>query len=57
MRIRRLPTGTQEGLLQQALEKIARIQRVEVFTDKNEAIAELESPAVRIYLADSCGFI
>ena len=41
-----MPIGTQEGLLQQTLEKIANVQRVEVFEDKNEAIAELESPAV-----------
>ncbi|KIP09711.1 hypothetical protein PHLGIDRAFT_22785 [Phlebiopsis gigantea 11061_1 CR5-6] len=45
IRVRGLPTGTQEGLLQQTLEKIANVQRVEVFVDRNEAIAELESPA------------
>lgn len=32
--------------MQQTLEKIANVQRVEVFVDRNEAIAELESPAV-----------
>ncbi|KAJ3554397.1 hypothetical protein NM688_g3135 [Phlebia brevispora] len=45
VRLRNLPSGTQEGLLQQALEKVARVKRVEVFLDKNEAVAELESPA------------
>ena len=53
VRIRGLPTGTQEGLLQQCLEKLARVTRVEVFADKNEAIAELETPAVCI-LAGNC---
>ncbi|OBZ68772.1 hypothetical protein A0H81_11060 [Grifola frondosa] len=45
VRIRNLPPGTQEGLLQQALEKHAAIKRVEVFTDKNEAEVELENAA------------
>ncbi|CAL1712564.1 unnamed protein product [Somion occarium] len=45
VRIKNLPDGTQEGLLQQALEKRAAIKRVEAFTEKNEAIAELENPA------------
>ena len=46
VRIRGLPEGTQEGLLQQLLEKLAIVQRVEVFVDKREAIAEMENPAV-----------
>ncbi|OCH91935.1 RNA-binding protein Prp24 [Obba rivulosa] len=45
VRIRKLPPGTQEGLLHQALEKIAAVKRVEVFSDKNEADVELESAA------------
>ncbi|KAI0338891.1 hypothetical protein BDW22DRAFT_1409299 [Trametopsis cervina] len=45
IRIRGLPAGAQEGLLQQAIEKHARVQRVEVFQNSNEAIAELETPA------------
>jgi len=34
-------------LLQQVLEKIAPVKRVEVFVDKQEAVVELENPAVR----------
>ncbi|EPQ51022.1 hypothetical protein GLOTRDRAFT_66218 [Gloeophyllum trabeum ATCC 11539] len=45
VRLRNLPPGTQEGLLQQALEKIARVKRVEVFANLNEAVAELDNPA------------
>ncbi|KAK7690329.1 hypothetical protein QCA50_006986 [Cerrena zonata] len=45
VRIKNLPAGTQEGLLQQVLEKRAHIKRVEVFTDSNEATVELENPA------------
>ncbi|TFK52241.1 hypothetical protein OE88DRAFT_1657387 [Heliocybe sulcata] len=45
VRLRNLPPGTQEGLLQQMLEKIARVKRVEVFANLNEAVAELDSPA------------
>lgn len=48
VRVRNLPQGTQEGLLQQLLEKHAQIQRVEVYQDINEAVVELESPAVSI---------
>ncbi|CAA7261390.1 unnamed protein product [Cyclocybe aegerita] len=40
-----LPPATQEGLLQQALEKIIPVKRVEVFLDKQEAVVELENPA------------
>lgn len=46
MRIRNLPAGTQEGLLQQAMEKIANVKRVEVFVDLKEAVMELENAAV-----------
>ncbi|PSR71958.1 hypothetical protein PHLCEN_2v12168 [Hermanssonia centrifuga] len=46
VRIRNLPAGTQEGLLQQALEKLAKVTRVEVFEERREAIAELESLAL-----------
>ncbi|KAI0795287.1 hypothetical protein BC629DRAFT_315116 [Irpex lacteus] len=45
VRVRGLPSGTQEGLLQQVLSKHAQVKRVEVFQDTNEAIAELENPA------------
>ncbi|KAJ3565020.1 hypothetical protein NP233_g7910 [Leucocoprinus birnbaumii] len=45
VRIRGLPPNTQEGLLQQALEKIALIKRVELFEDKHEAVVELETAA------------
>ncbi|KAK7469083.1 Splicing factor [Stygiomarasmius scandens] len=45
VRVKNLPPGTQEGLLQQAMEKLALVKRVEVFTDKNEAVVELENAA------------
>ena len=41
-----LPPGTQEGLLQQALEKHATISRIEVFNQKNQAVVELSSASV-----------
>ncbi|KAF9527604.1 hypothetical protein CPB83DRAFT_934295 [Crepidotus variabilis] len=43
--VRNLPPSTQEGLLQQALEKIIPVKRVEVFLDRQEATVELENPA------------
>ncbi|KAJ7175442.1 hypothetical protein C8R46DRAFT_64994 [Mycena filopes] len=45
VRVRNLPAGTQEGLLQQTLEKIAKIKRVEVFVDLKEAVVELDNAA------------
>ncbi|KAI0755299.1 RNA-binding protein Prp24 [Daedaleopsis nitida] len=45
VRVRNLPPGTQEGLLQQALEKHAQVKRVEVFQDEAEAEVELENAA------------
>ncbi|KAG6903150.1 hypothetical protein C0995_004697 [Termitomyces sp. Mi166 len=45
VRIRNLPTNTQDGLLQQAFEKIAVVKRVEVFIGQNEAVVELENAA------------
>ncbi|KAF8158295.1 hypothetical protein B0H34DRAFT_708196 [Crassisporium funariophilum] len=45
VRIKNLPPATQEGLLQQVLEKIAPVKRVEVFIDKQEAVVELQNPA------------
>ncbi|KAI9464990.1 hypothetical protein BJY52DRAFT_1247790 [Lactarius psammicola] len=45
LRIRDLPDGTQEGLLQQTVEKLAPVNRVEVFVDKREAVVEFQSQA------------
>ncbi|CDO70855.1 hypothetical protein BN946_scf184801.g48 [Trametes cinnabarina] len=45
VRVKNLPAGTQEGLLQQALEKHAKVKRVEVFADLGEAEVELENAA------------
>ncbi|KAH9925562.1 RNA-binding protein Prp24 [Fomitopsis serialis] len=45
VRVRNLPANTQEGLLQQALEKLAPVKRVEVFADKAEAEVQFESAA------------
>ena len=53
VRVRNLPAGTQEGLLQQALEKIAPVKRVQVFVDQQEAVVELESAAVRFLFSPS----
>ena len=40
----------QEGVLQQLLEKIVPIKRVEILADEGEAVVELESVAVCIVL-------
>lgn len=48
VRVRNVPAGTQEALLQQAFEKVSLVRRVELFGDKNEAVVELETPAVSI---------
>ncbi|OWZ67231.1 hypothetical protein AYX14_00331 [Cryptococcus neoformans] len=45
VRLSNLPEGTQEGLLQQALEKIVPVRRLEMFVRSHEALAELESQA------------
>lgn len=47
VRIKKLPPGTQEGLLQQVLEQHAGVKRVEVFEEINEATVELENISVR----------
>lgn len=46
VRLHNLPESTQEGLLQQALEKVIPVKRLEMFLSSREAIAELESQAV-----------
>jgi hypothetical protein len=50
--IRDLPDGTEEGLLQQAVEKLAPVNRLEVFADKHEAVVEfqLAADAARLLL-------
>lgn len=45
VRVKNIPGGTQEAVLQQAFEKIAAVRRVELFTDRGEAVVELESAA------------
>ncbi|TFK73607.1 hypothetical protein BDN72DRAFT_761449 [Pluteus cervinus] len=45
IRIRNVPSGTQEGLLQQFFEKITRVKRLELFADLGEAVVELETSA------------
>jgi len=45
VRIRNLPTGIQEGLLQQVLEQHAAVKRVEVYEELNQATVELENAA------------
>ena len=48
VRLHGLPPKTQEGLLQQALEKIVPLKKLEVFQDLGQATAELRSVAVSI---------
>jgi len=48
VRIRGLPPQAQEGLLQQFLDKLTSIKRVEIFEDKHEAVVELENTAVNL---------
>ncbi|KAK7056983.1 Splicing factor [Paramarasmius palmivorus] len=45
VRIRNLPPSTQEGLLQQVIEKVAEVKRLEFFADLNEAVVELTNAA------------
>lgn len=47
VRIKKLPPGAQEGLLQQVLEQHADVKRVEVFEEIHEATVELENVLVR----------
>ena len=47
VRIKNLPPGAQEGLLQQVLEQHAGVKRVEVFEELNQATVELENASVR----------
>ena len=42
-----IPAGMQEALLQQALEKIVPVRRLELFAKTKHAQAELENQAVR----------
>lgn len=42
-----LPPKTQDGLLQQCLDKLTNVKRVEVFNEKAEAIVELAAISVR----------
>ena len=46
VRIKNLPPGVQEGLLQQVLEQHARVKRVEVFEEIDQATVELENTSV-----------
>ncbi|KAG8973011.1 Splicing factor [Tulasnella sp. 425] len=46
VRIKKVPSGTEEGLLQQAIEKVASgVKRVEIFKDTGEATVEFDSMA------------
>lgn len=48
IRVKNLPVNTQEGVLQQLFEKFVSVKRLELFEDINEAVVELESPAVSL---------
>lgn len=45
VRLHNVPEGTQEGLLQQALEKLVSVKRLEMFAKQHEAVALLEHAA------------
>jgi squamous cell carcinoma antigen recognized by T-cells 3 len=45
LRIPDLPDNTEEGLLQQAVEKLAPVNRLEVFSVRHEAVVEFQSAA------------
>ena len=47
VRIQGLPERSQEGLLQQALEELVPVKRLEIFAKSHEAIAELTLASVR----------
>ena len=59
VRIKNLPPGTQEGLLQQTLEQHSSVKRVEVYQEINQATVELENASVRATWRSSmnCGLI
>ncbi|PVF92511.1 hypothetical protein CPB86DRAFT_769315 [Serendipita vermifera] len=46
IRIRGVPSGTQEAILQQALEKMTSVVRLHLVPERNEAILEVENAAV-----------
>jgi hypothetical protein len=46
VRLENVPAGMQEALLQQALEKIVPVRRLQLFAKTNHAQAELENQAV-----------
>lgn len=48
IKVKNLPTGAQEGLLQQTMEKYGRVTRVEVFRKSNEALVEFENAHVSL---------
>jgi hypothetical protein len=45
VRIRDLPDGTQGGLLQQTVEKLAPVNRLDIIIENREAIVEFQSQA------------
>jgi squamous cell carcinoma antigen recognized by T-cells 3 len=47
VRIKNLPPGTQEGLLQQVLEQYVHVKRVEIYEEIHQASVELENTSVR----------
>ena len=55
VRIHGLPTDVQDGLLQQALEKLSEgVRRVELFAGTGEATIELDTSAVRVQGNSEC---
>lgn len=54
LRIKNLPPNTQEPLLQQALEKLAPITRVQVLPEADQAIVEFTHAAVRLHVMILC---
>jgi hypothetical protein len=46
VRIKGVPTDTQEAILQQALEKVTSVVRLQLLPERNEAVLEVETAAV-----------
>jgi len=46
-KISKLPSGTQEALIQQQVEKHAKVEKIVVFPERSEAVVELQNAAVR----------
>lgn len=53
LRVRGIPPGTEEPIVQQAFEKFARVRMVVMEVGASEALIEFENAAVRLFLFHS----